>query len=226
MTAVDPLSELRQDENVDPGVPDPGVPDPGVPTETLNDGDLDVQLARVLGWMAGDPMDATRLPNQRSPEEGGEGLTSDDLAGLTRTVEPPEPGVPPQTLGGDNWQSGSFAHDLLAFVGVPITFENVIAINAWVRAEGTNAKFNPLATTQTAPGSWGFNDNNGYPVQNFTSYDQGLKAIAKTLTNGKYGNILAALARGTDAMGVGQAIDNSPWGTGGLVLTIIREQLL
>ncbi len=43
-------------------------------------------------------------------------------------------------------------------------------------------------------------------------------------TNGRYGNILAALKAGNNAMAVAQAIANSPWGTGSLVEKILSSQ--
>lgn len=103
---------------------------------------------------------------------------------------------------------------------MPKTAENQRALIAWARAEGTSASFNPLATTQGATGASNFNS---VGVKNYPSYEVGLDATVKTLRNGRYENILAALRRGTNAMEVGQAVEDSPWGTGGLVLRVLQN---
>lgn len=115
----------------------------------------------------------------------------------------------------------AFANALLEKLGMPITTENQKLLLAWQQAEGTSAAFNPLATTDHAPGSTSFNSNGGVPVQNFTSFEQGVDTTVRTLTNGRYGNILAALQQGNNAVAVAQAIAASPWGTGALVLKIL-----
>ena len=112
-----------------------------------------------------------------------------------------------------------WATDLLKRLGMPTTSENVRAMTAWAQAEGTGASFNPLATTQGAAGASNFNS---VGVKNYVSYDQGLQATVQTLTNGRYENILSALRAGTNADAVGQAVEDSPWGTGGLVLRVLH----
>lgn len=124
-------------------------------------------------------------------------------------------------------QRVSFAKALIGqlnSMGVPVpdTPENERLFVAWQQGEGTRAAFNPLATTSHAPGSTAFNDNHGDPVQNFTSFEQGVQMTAHTLLNGHYANILAALSAGNSAVAVAQAIAASPWGTGGLVLKILQ----
>jgi hypothetical protein len=114
-----------------------------------------------------------------------------------------------------------FAHDFLARLGMPRSAENVRAIIAWQQAEGTRARFNPLATTQPWPGATNFNS---VGVKNFASYEDGLAANVDVIRNGRYENILAALRRGTSAEEVARAIADGPWGTGDLVLRILREQ--
>src|SRR5262245_37724415 len=41
-----------------------------------------------------------------------------------------------------------WSRDFLERLGLPQSSENIRAVNAWQQAEGTAAKFNPLATTQ------------------------------------------------------------------------------
>jgi hypothetical protein len=113
-----------------------------------------------------------------------------------------------------------FAQDLLGGLGVPVTSENVRAVAAWADAEGTKAAFNPLATTQGASGATNFN---GVGVKNYASYEDGLAATLRTLTNGRYGPILDALRRGTSAEAVAQAVAASPWGTGQGVLRVLAQ---
>ena len=122
---------------------------------------------------------------------------------------------------GDMRSAGAqrqFATDLLRQLGLPQTSENLRAMTAWQKAEGTSASFNPLATTRHAPGA---TDMNEVGVKNFVSYEQGLRATIDTLRNGLYGNILAALREGSSATRVAQAIAESPWGTGEGVLAVL-----
>ena len=64
---------------------------------------------------------------------------------------------------------------------------------------------------------------NSVGVKNYASYEDGLNANVKALTNGLYSNILAALTQGNDANAVARAITNSPWGTGGLVERVLAQ---
>lgn len=113
-----------------------------------------------------------------------------------------------------------WASDFLTRLGMPVTSENVRAVVAWEKAEGTKAQFNPLATTRSMPGATNFNS---VGVKNFASYADGINANAAALTNGRYGNILAALQRGDSAVAVAQAIAASPWGTGNGVLRVLQS---
>jgi hypothetical protein len=112
-----------------------------------------------------------------------------------------------------------WAHDFLTRLGMPVTSENVRLMVAWQQAEGTRAQFNPLATTQGMPGATKFNS---VGVKNYLSYDDGITANIKAITNGRYENILASLRRGDSAVTTAQAIAASPWGSGGLVLKILN----
>jgi hypothetical protein len=118
---------------------------------------------------------------------------------------------------GDKQQ---WANAFLTRLGMPVTSENVRAVVAWEKAEGTKAQFNPLATTRSMPGATNFNS---VGVKNFASYGDGIEANAAALTNGRYGNILAALRQGNSAVAVAQAVANSPWGTGNGVLRVLQS---
>jgi peptidoglycan DL-endopeptidase CwlO len=109
----------------------------------------------------------------------------------------------------------TWAQALLVAMRLPVTADNVAAITAWEMAEGghwyNTAYYNPLNTTQDMPGATVFNS---VGVKAYTSWKQGLQATVKTLKNGYYGGILAALKRGNDSAAVAQAVGASPWGTG------------
>lgn len=110
---------------------------------------------------------------------------------------------------------------LLERIGAPATRENLRALDAWQRAEGGSASFNPLNTTQRAAGASAYNS---VGVRNFRSPQQGLEATADTLLNGRYGAIVNLLRSGRASAGqIGQAVENSPWGTGGGVLRVLGE---
>ena len=47
----------------------------------------------------------------------------------------------------------------------------------------------------------------------------------EAIRNGLYDHIIAALAQGNDANAVGRAIEDSRWGTGGLVLKVLRSRV-
>lgn len=112
-----------------------------------------------------------------------------------------------------------FATALLASLGARNTPENVRFVNAWIRAEGTRAAYNPLATTQGAPGASSFNS---VGVRNYPNFQTGLDATVKTLNNGYYGPIVTGLRSGTaSAQQLAQAVANSPWGTGSGVLRVL-----
>lgn len=113
-----------------------------------------------------------------------------------------------------------FARDILAGLGMPQSGENVKAMVAWARAEGTKAANNPLATTQGWNGASNFNS---VGVKNYASYADGIAATLKTLQNGRYGPILDALRAGNSAVAVGQAVAKSPWGTGEGLLRVLRS---
>jgi hypothetical protein len=115
-----------------------------------------------------------------------------------------------------------WAKDFLTQLGAPVTASNVQAITAWEQAEGTKAAFNPLATTQG--GFAGETQFNSVGVKNYVSYQDGIAANVKVITNGLYGNILSALQQGNSATAVAQAVANSPWGTGTGVERVLASQ--
>ena len=116
------------------------------------------------------------------------------------------------SLGGEVAPYGQWARLFLQAIGAPTCHENLVVMVAWQAAEGTQASWNPLATTLQMPGSIPFNS---VGVQNYTSLAQGLDAIHQTLLRGAttygYGAILTSLGRCVDAMTSAQAINASSW---------------
>src|SRR4051812_43335864 len=141
--------------------------------------------------------------------DGVQSLNESSATGATSTAP----------AGAAGTSREQWAQDFLTRLGMPLTSENVRLMVAWQQAEGTKAQYNPLATTQSMPGATRFNS---VGVKNFASYEDGLTANVKAITNGRYENILAALRRGDSAVTTAQAIASSPWGTGGLVLRIVQ----
>jgi hypothetical protein len=108
-----------------------------------------------------------------------------------------------------------FAVSVLKAVGAPINHNNVAALVGWANAEGGNwnnsARYNPLNTTQGAPGATAINS---VGVKSYNNWQQGINATVQTLRNGNYGGILGALHT-SNPQAVAQAIGASPWGTSG-----------
>lgn len=89
-------------------------------------------------------------------------------------------------------------------------------LEAWARAENTQAAFNPLATTQGADGATDFNS---VGVKNYPDYETGVRATVETLTNGFFPRTLAGLVSNQPVVDDGEM---GTWGTGGAAL---RDQL-
>lgn len=106
-----------------------------------------------------------------------------------------------------------WARQLLARLQITATTANVTALVAWARAEGghwnNTAHYNPLNTTQSAPGATSMNS---VGVKAYTSWNEGLDATVETLQNGHYTTILNALKSGS-AKDIVNAVVSSVWGT-------------
>lgn len=97
---------------------------------------------------------------------------------------------------------------LLRALRAPLTQQNLASLAEWQRREGGSASFNPLNTTQSAPGAGSYNS---VGVRSYRSRMQGLQATVKTLLNGHYGDIVSDLKAGR---GVGWQQSLKTWGTG------------
>lgn len=150
------------------------------------------------------------------------------------TPAPPAPKPPASTGGGSSPQGQQplaaagagggvskyvWATALVQALGGVSTPQIINLIIAWINSEGTKANWNPLAITKKAPGSTDFNTNNGYPVQNFTSFSQGVALTAEFIQNGRYPNILAAIRSGNPDLALAHPQEFDTWGSGGAHVT-------
>ena len=101
----------------------------------------------------------------------------------------------------------------LAAIGAPPTPANIDSISNWIRHEGpygTQGPNNPMNTKQPEPGSWDWYQG----VQGYPSPAVGIEALASTLMNGNYGDILLYLRSGQGLCGK-QLAGLSTWSGGG-----------
>jgi peptidoglycan hydrolase CwlO-like protein len=119
---------------------------------------------------------------------------------------------------------GEWGEAFLKYIGAPVVRNNLIVMVAWEATEGTNATWNPLATTMGAEGATTYNSHG---VKNYNSMEQGLDATLRTLRRPghNYEAILDGLERGAEPMETGHAIQQSDWcrgcQEGGYVVGII-----
>ena len=114
--------------------------------------------------------------------------------------------------GQDNVSYGEWAHAFLRVMGAPVCHENLVVTIAWQAQEGTQAAWNPLATTHRMDGSTDFNS---VGVQNFQSLEQGLQASQETIDNGwdvyRYGAIIRSMRDCADPLDTARTIADSSW---------------
>ena len=108
---------------------------------------------------------------------------------------------------------GQWASSFLAAMGAPGSRNNMIAVVAWEASEGTQATWNPLATTKDMPGATIYNSHG---VRNYRSREQGVEASKLTLELPRrgYEPIIARLRAGAEAMHTAEAIRDSRWCAG------------
>lgn len=107
-----------------------------------------------------------------------------------------------------------WAARILHGLGAPQVEGNIQVLVAWARGENTKARNNPLATTKKMPGSWDFNVNNGYPVQQYGDYLQGCDATVRTIRNGHYPTIVSGFRNGDPGEVMSAPMEFQVWGTG------------
>lgn len=108
---------------------------------------------------------------------------------------------------------GEWAGSFLSSLGAPGSRSNRIAVVAWVASEGTQATWNPLATTKHMPGATQYNSHG---VRNYLSKQQGIQASILTLElpSRGYEPVISRLRAGAEAMETAEAIRDSLWCSG------------
>jgi hypothetical protein len=191
-----------------------------VPMNTSMDGiaGVEARIAAIQARFASAPAVGT---SSGTGSGTGTGAATSDFSALLNQLQSPSTSATTGTTpaGAATNDREKWAHDFLTQLGMPVTTENVKLMVAWQKAEGTRAQFNPLATTQNMPGATRFNS---VGVKNFATYDDGITANIKAITNGRYENVLAALRKGDSAVATANAIAAGPWGTGQGVLRVLQ----
>ena len=105
---------------------------------------------------------------------------------------------------------------VLRGIRAPVTSQNLRFLDQWHLREGggdkNNANFNPLNTTQGAPGAGSINS---VGVKSYRSPGQGIAATVATLLNGHYGDIVGGLRSGrATAAQLANSRSLDTWGTG------------
>jgi peptidoglycan hydrolase CwlO-like protein len=133
-----------------------------------------------------------------------------ELVGRLEAVLGPLEGFKRVAGRGMTISYGEWAQAFLDSIGAPVIRDNLVAVVAWEASEGTQATWNPLATTMPMPGATVYNDHG---VRNYQSMRQGIEAVIKTLGRPDHGyeKILDRLERGVKAMETGKAINASDW---------------
>jgi cell wall-associated NlpC family hydrolase len=130
----------------------------------------------------------------------------------------PQARASPVTVTAPGPGEAGFIAAVLAGLGAPDTTADVGSLKAWVRHETSwppVAKWNPMNTTLTAPGSTAYNHlPGGGSVQNYPTAADGVQATAATLLGG-YPLIVVALRSGTGICGGGFGAELSTWSGGG-----------
>lgn len=128
-------------------------------------------------------------------------LKAEDIASLQHAFQ-----------GAKSLPYGDWANLFVSEIGAPDCKDNLVALVAWQLNEGTDADWNPLATTYYMPGSTSFNS---YSVRNYASLADGLNATRLTLQKGAasylYQPVLANLRRCSPAKKTAEAINASAW---------------
>ena len=104
---------------------------------------------------------------------------------------------------------------LLTLCGAPPTLASMKLLDAWARAEGGTARWNPLNTT--LPLGVPCTDYNTAGVKNYRNAITGVAATGATLANGLYRGILGDLQRGkltAKEIVTRNAAEFDKWGTG------------
>lgn len=136
-----------------------------------------------------------------------------------------------------------FYQDILKSIGANVTCQKMLFFYSWRTGESSKSTYNPFATTQPNEVNEGcyyncLKSGRGYTpvgcrecpsgtlpgVRNYKTYESGLKNTVKTLTNGRYNNVVTKLKNDniTAEEIASEKSELKTWGTGGLVLDILK----
>lgn len=112
-----------------------------------------------------------------------------------------------------------WAKRILSLIRREATARNISSLIAWSFAEGGGfgnvAHYNPLNTTQPAPGATAINS---VGVKSYGTSLTGDVATAQTLKNGYYGMIMDGFDRSVTPARMASLVGQSPWGTNGRLM--------
>jgi len=118
------------------------------------------------------------------------------------------------------WYDPNFGRRVLGGLGAKPTPQKMRFLQAWAQAEGTQAQYNPFATTRK--GFTGETNFNSKGVKNYPDLQTGIKATIDTLSLGYYTHIVDLLrSNDVTAAQLASAVADSPWGTGAGVLRVL-----
>ena len=136
-----------------------------------------------------------------------------------------------------------FYQDILKSIDANVTCQKMLFFYSWRTGESSKSTYNPFATTQPNEVNEGcyyncLKSGRGYTpvgcrecpsgtlpgVRNYKTYESGLKNTVKTLTNGRYNNVVTKLKNDniTAEEIASEKSELKTWGTGGLVLDILK----
>jgi hypothetical protein len=117
--------------------------------------------------------------------------------------------------GDHNISYGDWTTAFLRVMGAPTCHANLVVTIAWQAQEGTQADWNPLATTHRLDGSTDFNS---VGVQNYGSLAQGLQATQETIDHGwdvyGYGAVIRSMKDCANPLDTAATIAASRWCAG------------
>lgn len=105
---------------------------------------------------------------------------------------------------------GFWAEQLLLELGAPVNSHTLDGILAWMAAENTKARNNPLATTRVSHHGTPFNSAG---VQNYPTFAGGMDATVETISRTAYKHLREVIRSGKSAHAIATAVLASPWGT-------------
>ena len=141
--------------------------------------------------------------------------------GAPLTTSAPQPVGYELTTDAEHW-----GYDLATRLGNPApSFETIMFLVAWQRAEGGSAQFNPLNTIQSMPGATCYNPDPC--VKNFLTRDDGLQATLDTLAAGHngYQDIREGITSNDPERAL-RGLHASPWGTSAALAEEVYRELV